>query len=75
METANERVLGIVTRQGHSVHKHHSPDKNGEFGDFRFYFDDGRWDWSPQAAILHGYRPGTVAPGIALVLSHVHPGD
>lgn len=42
---------------------------------FRFYFDDGRWTWSPHVERMHGYYPGTVAPGTALMLSHVHPDD
>jgi PAS fold len=31
--------------------------------------------WSPPVERMHGYRPGTVAPGTALVLSHVHLDD
>lgn len=44
-------------------------------GWFRFYFDDDRWEWSPEVEILHGYEPGTVTPSTELVLSHKHPGD
>lgn len=44
-------------------------------GWFRFYFDDDRWEWSPEVAILHGYQPGTVTPSTELVLSHKHPDD
>jgi hypothetical protein len=44
-------------------------------GWFRFYFDDERWEWSPEVACLHGYEPGTVQPTTRLVLSHKHPDD
>lgn len=44
-------------------------------GWFRFYFDDDRWEWSPEVEALHGYRPGTVIPTSDLVLSHKHPDD
>jgi PAS domain S-box-containing protein len=44
-------------------------------GWFRFHFADGQWEWSPQVAMMHGYRPGTVDPTTALVLSHKHPDD
>jgi hypothetical protein len=44
-------------------------------GWFRFYFADGRWDWSPQVAMMHGYEPGSVQPTTELVLAHKHPDD
>lgn len=44
-------------------------------GWFRFYFDDDRWEWSPEVQRLHGYEPGTVSPTTELVLSHKHPDD
>ena len=44
-------------------------------GWFRFYFDDERWEWSPQVQRMHGYEPGTVEPTTDLVLSHKHPDD
>jgi len=31
-------------------------------GSFNFYFADERWEWSPEVADIHGYRPGTVTP-------------
>ena len=31
-------------------------------GWFRFYFDDDRWEWSPQVEKMHGYLPGSVTP-------------
>ena len=44
-------------------------------GWFRFYFRDDRWEWSPEVARMHGYRPGSVEPTTELVLSHKHPED
>jgi hypothetical protein len=44
-------------------------------GSFRFHFGNDRWTWSPQVEQMHGYLPGTTAPGTLLVLSHVHPDD
>src|ERR1700741_1156747 len=44
-------------------------------GWFRYYFDDERWEWSPQVARMHGYPPDTVTPTTELVLSHKHPDD
>ena len=45
------------------------------FGWYRFFFDDERWEWSPEVARIHGYEPGTVSPTTRLVLSHKHPDD
>ena len=44
-------------------------------GWFRHYFDDQRWEWSPQVAKMHGYVPGAVTPTTELVLAHKHPDD
>ena len=44
-------------------------------GWFRFFFDDERWEWSPQVALMHGYPPESVTPTTELVLSHKHPDD
>ena len=44
-------------------------------GWFRYFFDDERWEWSPQVAKMHGYPPGTVTPTTDVVLSHKHPDD
>src|SRR6188472_972988 len=45
------------------------------FGWYRFYFEDERWEWSPEVARMHGYEPGSVTPTTRLVLSHKHPED
>src|ERR1700739_470278 len=42
-------------------------------GWFRFFFDDERWEGSPQVAKMPGYAPGSVTPTTELVLSHTHP--
>src|ERR1700694_360801 len=44
-------------------------------GWFRFYFDDERWEWSPQVEKMHGYLPGSITPTTELVLSHKPPDD
>ncbi|MGZ5377754.1 MAG: PAS and ANTAR domain-containing protein [Mycobacterium sp.] len=44
-------------------------------GEYRFYFEDERWEWSAEVQQLHGYEPGTVTPTTELVLSHKHPED
>jgi hypothetical protein len=46
-----------------------------QVGWFRFYFNDERWEWSPEVEIMHGYLPGTASPTTQLVLSHKHPED
>lgn len=46
-----------------------------QFGWYRFYFADERWEWSPEVARIHGYEPGAVVPTTQLVLSHKHPDD
>jgi PAS domain S-box-containing protein len=44
-------------------------------GWFRFYFADERWEWSSEAAQIHGYKLGEVLPTTALIMSHKHPDD
>ena len=44
-------------------------------GWFRYYFDDDRWEWSPQVEKMHGYLPGSVTPTTEMVLAHKHPDD
>ena len=44
-------------------------------GWFRLFFDDERWEWSPEVERLHGYEPGTAKPTTSMVLSHKHPQD
>lgn len=44
-------------------------------GWFSYHFADGRWEWSDQVHLMHGYQPGTVTPTTELVLAHKHPDD
>jgi PAS domain S-box-containing protein len=44
-------------------------------GSFRYFRDEGRWEWSEAVARMHGYAPGQVEPTTALVMSHKHPDD
>ena len=44
-------------------------------GWFRFFFDDDRWEWSPEVQSMHGYEPGSVTPTTDVVLGHKHPDD
>ena len=44
-------------------------------GSFRLYFEDERWEWSPEVERLHGYEPGTAKLTTSMVLSHKHPQD
>ena len=41
----------------------------------RYFFEEDRWEWSPEVAQIHGYEPGSVTPTTELVLSHKHPKD
>lgn len=44
-------------------------------GWYRYYFDDGRWEWSAEVQRMHGYDGNDVTPTTALVLAHKHPED
>lgn len=44
-------------------------------GWFRYFFDDDRWEWSPQVQRMHGYLTGGVTPTTEIVLAHKHPDD
>ena len=44
-------------------------------GWFRFYFDDDRWEWSPEVEKMHGYLPGSITPTTEMILAHKHPDD
>jgi hypothetical protein len=51
------------------------PGSSQRLGWFKYFFDDDRWEWSPQVQSMHGYQPGTVTPTTEVVLSHQHPDD
>ncbi|PSR69624.1 antitermination regulator [Nocardia sp. MDA0666] len=56
-----ERVVGAGDPQG--------------VGRFRFWFAEGRWEWSDEVARMHGYAPGQIEPTTELLLEHKHPDD
>jgi len=72
LSTHNQQSVTDVARQLNETLAGGAPERVGRF---RFYFDDDRWEWSPQVAMMHGYAPGTVTPTTELVLSHKHPDD
>jgi hypothetical protein len=76
---ANENPFAVVQLSDddskESVRDPLGADAPQRIGWFRFYFDDDRWEWSPQVEMMHGYRPGTVTPTTEMVLAHKHPDD
>jgi hypothetical protein len=44
-------------------------------GQFRFYFADESWEWSAEAARIHGYPATDMRPTTAQVMLHKHPDD
>jgi PAS domain S-box-containing protein len=44
-------------------------------GQFRFYFADESWEWSAEAARIHGYRAADMRPTTAQVMLHKHADD
>jgi ANTAR domain/PAS fold len=44
-------------------------------GPFRFYFADESWEWSAEAAQIHGYPAAAMRPTTEQVMSHKHPHD
>ncbi len=44
-------------------------------GDFRFFYEGEKWEWSDEVAALHGYAPGEVEPTTELMRRHKHPED
>jgi PAS domain S-box-containing protein len=66
-EPESEGELPVEAMRGDTSHP--------RIGSFRFFFEDERWEWSPQVEQMHGYEPGSVTPTTELVLSHKHPDD
>jgi len=74
--TSNNVPRGAVRRRAAQGRRADSDETGPErVGWFRYFFDDDRWEWSPEVERLHGYEPGTVTPTTELVLSHKHPDD
>ena len=44
-------------------------------GQFRFFYADELWEWSPDAARIHGYPASEMRPTTDQVMSHKHPDD
>ncbi|WP_069386850.1 PAS and ANTAR domain-containing protein [Cellulosimicrobium cellulans] len=44
-------------------------------GRYRLDLGTGRWWWSDETFLMHGFRPGDVVPTTELVLAHKHPDD
>jgi hypothetical protein len=48
----------------------------GDVGQFWYYFDEDRWEWSDDVARIHGYASAAdVAPTTELMIEHKHPDD
>src|SRR5690606_24162103 len=45
-----------------------------QVGRFRYFFATRTWEWSAEAARIHGHPP-EVRPTTELLLSHKHPDD
>ena len=77
--TGNEnRFAGVQSRDGDSEESVWEPCGAGgpqRVGWFRLYFDDDRWEWSPQVEKMHGYLPGSVTPTTEMAFAHKHPDD
>jgi PAS domain S-box-containing protein len=44
-------------------------------GGYRLDLATGRWTWSDEVYVMHGFEPGEVVPTTPLMLSHKHPDD
>ena len=75
----NENRFAVVQSSGadfkEGVEQALAADGPQRVGRFRLYFDDDRWEWSPQVELMHGYLPGSVTPITEMVLAHKHPDD
>ncbi|WP_423462159.1 PAS and ANTAR domain-containing protein [Promicromonospora sp. MS192] len=49
---------------------HHAP-----VGRYRLDVASGRWSWSDEVFVMHGFSPGEIVPTTELILSHKHPDD
>jgi len=44
-------------------------------GRYRLDLETGRWAWSDEVYVMHGFQPGQVVPTTELMLAHKHPED
>lgn len=42
---------------------------------FRFWFGNHQWEWTPEAAVLHGYPPAPMTPTPDVVATHHYPDE
>lgn len=44
-------------------------------GRYRLDLRTGRWAWSDEVYVMHGFEPGEIVPTTEMMLSHKHPED
>lgn len=52
-----------------------APGQEAPVGRYRLELSTGRWAWSDEVFVMHGFQPGEVVPTTELVLAHKHPED
>ena len=52
-----------------------APGQEAPVGRYRLELSTGRWAWSDEVFVMHGFQPGEVVPTTELVLAHKHPDD
>ncbi|MFD7025580.1 PAS and ANTAR domain-containing protein [Promicromonospora sukumoe] len=52
-----------------------APGQEAPVGRYRLELSTGRWAWSDEVFLMHGFQPGEVVPTTELVLAHKHPED
>jgi fructose-specific component phosphotransferase system IIB-like protein len=68
--------LGDASRPDTALDQALTGGRSQTVGQFRFYIDAERWEWSDEVQVMHGYTPGVLPnPTTAQVLAHKHPDD
>ena len=76
MDCVPDDGLGDASRVDTALDQALTGGQSQTVGQFRFYTDDERWDWSDEVQQMHGYAPGSLPnPTTPQVLSHKHPED
>jgi PAS domain S-box-containing protein len=76
MDSVTDDGLGDASRADTALDQVLSGGQSQTVGQFRFFIDDERWEWSDEVQQMHGYAPGSMPkPTTAQVLSHKHPDD
>src|SRR5690606_2005649 len=52
-----------------------APGSAAPVGRYLLELSSGRWTWSDEVFVMHGFRPGEIVPTTELMLSHKHPDD